>query len=277
MLVTWKYRPRDTFIQRLDPRARLIMLAAMIVAFTQLWDLRVVVPLFGFALALYLLARIEWADIRRVWLFILVFVTLIVIANTILGARGGPTAVRNDTTSPALFEFGWVRITEPRLWFLVGQLLRMLGMSLMAIPIPFTFSPTQYGISFRQFGIPDKPAYSIDLAFRLVPTLGRDFGATMDAQRARGFELERMRGGIFERLRKLAPLVVPVVVHAIVGGEEIVDAMDLRAFGTHPRTWSGRLTYATRDYIFIAIAIVIAVGSTVLANLGASELWYPKF
>ena len=114
MLVTWKYRPRDTFIQRLDPRARLIMLAAMIVAFTQLWDLRVVVPLFGFALALYLLARIEWADIRRVWLFILVFVTLIVIANTILGARGGPTAVRNDTSSPALFEFGWVRITEPR-------------------------------------------------------------------------------------------------------------------------------------------------------------------
>ena len=58
-------------------------------------------------------------------------------------------------------------------------------------------------------------------------------------------------------------------------GEEVIDAMDLRAFGTHPRTWSGRLTYATRDYIFIAIAIVIAVGSTVLANLGASELWYP--
>ncbi len=274
MLVTWKYRPRDTFIQRLDPRARLIMLAAMVVAFTQLWDLRVLVPLVGFALALYLAARIEWADVRRVWIFIVVFITLIVIANTILGARGGPAAVRNDTSEPFLV-IGWVRITEARLWFLVAQFMRMIGGSLMAIPIPFTFSPTQYGVSFRQFGIPDKPAYSIDLAFRLVPTLGRDFGATMDAQRARGFELERLRGGIFERLRRLAPLIVPVVVHAIVGGEEIVDAMDLRAFGTSPRTWSGRLTYAARDIAFIALAVVIGVGAIVLANLGAAELWFP--
>ncbi len=276
MLVTWKYRPRNTLIQRLDPRARLIMLAAMVVAFTQLWDLRVLVPLVGFALVLYLAARIEWADVRRVWIFILVFITLIVIANTILGARGGPAAVRNDTSEPFLV-IGWVRITEARLWFMVAQFLRMIGGSLMAIPIPFTFSPTQYGVSFRQFGIPDKPAYSIDLAFRLVPTLGRDFGATMDAQRARGFELERLRGGIFERLRRLAPLIVPVVVHAIVGGEEIVDAMDLRAFGTSPRTWSGRLTYATRDIAFIAVAVVIGVGAIVLANLGAAELWIPRF
>lgn len=274
MLVTWKYRLRNTFIQRLDPRSRLIMLAAMVVAFTQLWDLRVLVPLVLFALGLYLLARIEWADVRRVWLFIFVFITLIVIANTILGARGGPAAVRNDA-SPPLIEFGWVRITEARLWFLAAQFLRMIGGSLMAIPIPFTFSPTQYGVAFRQFGVPDKPAYSIDLAFRLVPTLGRDFGATMDAQRARGFELERLRGGIPERLRKLAPLVVPVVVHAIVGGEEIVDAMDLRAFGTSPRTWSGRLTYAARDYVFIALALVIGVGAVVLSNLGAAELWFP--
>jgi energy-coupling factor transport system permease protein len=276
MLVTWKYRPRNTIIQRLDPRARLIMLAATVVAFTQLWDLRVLVPLTGFALALYLLARIEWSDVRRVWLFILVFITIIVIVNTILGARGGPAAVRNDTSVP-LISFGWVQITETRLWFLVAQALRMVGGSLMAIPIPFTFAPTQYGVAFRQFGVPDKPAYSIDLAFRLVPTLGRDFGATMDAQRARGFELDRLRGGLFERLRRLAPLVVPVVVHAIVGGEEIVDAMDLRAFGTSPRTWSGRLTYAARDIVYIGLALVIGVGAIVLANLGAAELWYPRF
>ncbi|MGQ0601595.1 MAG: energy-coupling factor transporter transmembrane component T family protein, partial [Anaerolineales bacterium] len=259
MLVNWKYRPRNTFIQRLDPRARLAMLAAMIIAFTQLWDMRVVLPLFSFALLLYLLARIEWKDVRRPWLFILFFVGLIVVVNTILGARGGPPSVRNDQ-SELLWQWaftvpgvGWninLGMTVNRMIFLPSQFMRMIGMSLMAIPIPFTFAPTVYGVAFRQIGLSDKVAYSIDLAFRLVPTLGRDFNTTLDAQRARGYELERLRGGLFERLRKLAPLLVPVVVHAIVGGEEIIDAMDLRAFGTRARTWSQRLKYAWRDYAF---------------------------
>ena len=30
------------------------------------------------------------------------------------------------------------------------------------------------------------------------------------------------------RVRKLAPLMVPVTIHAIAGSEDIIDAMDLR-------------------------------------------------
>lgn len=286
MLVTWKYRPRNTFIQRLDPRARLAMLAAIVLAFTQLWDMRVVLPLFAFAFALYLMARIEWRDVRRPWTFILVFVSIIVTVNTILGARGGPPSVREDN-SALLFQWaitvpgaGWdfnFGVTINRAIFMVSQFLRMIGMSLMAIPIPFTFAPTVYGVAFRQIGLPDKVAYSIDLAFRLVPTIGRDFNTTLDAQRARGYELERLRGGLFERLRKLAPVLVPVVVHAIVSGEEIIDAMDLRAFGTHQRTWSQRLQYHWHDYAFTLLALVIAVGSILLAINGFDDIWVPPF
>ncbi len=286
MLVAWKYRPRNTLIQRLDPRTRLILLACMIIAFTQLWDLRVVLPLFAFALGLFVLARIEWRDVRRPILFILVFVAILVTVNVLLGARGGPPSVREDT-SPVWLQWaftvpgvGWsvdIGLTSARATFAISQLLRMLGMSLMAIPIPFTFSPTQYGVAFRRLGVSDKVAYSIDLAFRLVPTLGRDFNNTLDAQRARGYELERLKGGIPERLRKLAPLLVPVVVHAIVGGEEIVDAMDLRAFGTRPRTWFQRLQYAALDYAFLLIGVVIAVGSIWLSMNGFDDIWIPPF
>ncbi len=41
-------------------------------------------------------------------------------------------------------------------------------------------------------------------------------------------------GGLVAQVRKLAPLVVPVTIHAIAGSEDIIDAMDLRAFGIGP-------------------------------------------
>jgi energy-coupling factor transport system permease protein len=287
MLVTWKYRPRDTFIQRLDPRARLIFLACMVIAFTQLWDLRIVLPLFGVAFGLYLLARIEWRDVRRAWTFILIFVSLIVTLNTALSGRGGPESIRNDQ-SPTLWQtptfvvpgVGWeigLEITVARAVFTVSQFIRMLGMAILAIPIPYTFDPGIYGTTFRHMGLPDKASYSIDLAFRLVPTLGRDFGVTLDAQRARGYELEQFRGGLFERLRRLAPLVVPVVIHAILSGEEIVDAMDLRAFGTHPRTWTRQLKFRPTDYVFVAVGLVILVGAIILSVMGVTDMWIPDF
>ena len=72
---------------------------------------------------------------------------------------------------------------------------------------------------------------------RFIPTFSRDFQLTMDAQRARGYELEKISGGLIEQVRKMAPIFVPVTIHAIIGSEDIIDAMDLRAFGVGPRTW----------------------------------------
>ncbi len=49
------------------------------------------------------------------------------------------------------------------------------------------------------------------------------------------FETEKLSGGLFEQVRKLVSLMVPVTVHVIMGSEDIIDAMDLRAFGFGPR------------------------------------------
>jgi energy-coupling factor transport system permease protein len=288
MLVTWKYRPRDTFIQRLDPRARLIVLVCLIIAITQFWDLRFLLPLFGVSLGLYLMARIEWRDARRAWYFIVAFVLFIVGLNALLSGRGGPTSVLRDT-SPVLWQSAalvvpgvdWriaVTLTVGKTAFAMTQVVRMLAMAVLAIPIPYTLDPAVYGTTFRRLGLPDKASYSIDLAFRLIPTLGRDFALTLDAQRARGYEVERLRGGLFDRLRRLAPLLVPVLIHAILSGEEIVDAMELRAFGAQRRTWTRDMRFQTRDYLFLAFGLAVAVGSVVLSLTGGyAELWIPPF
>jgi energy-coupling factor transport system permease protein len=132
-----------------------------------------------------------------------------------------------------------------------------------------------YGITFRGLGLPDKIAYAMDLTMRFIPTFGRDFQLTMDAQRARGYELEKVRGGLVEQVRRLGPLIVPVTIHAIIGSEDIIDAMDLRAFGVGPRAWLQELKYQTRDFVLIGLGILILFVSLAFSLLGYGTFWVP--
>ena len=45
----------------------------------------------------------------------------------------------------------------------------------------------------------------MDLAFGFMPTLGRDFSITLDSQRARDYEVEKLEGGIIAQIRKPVP------------------------------------------------------------------------
>jgi len=110
---------------------------------------------------------------------------------------------------------------------------------------------------------------------RFIPTFGRDFQMTMDAQRARGYELEKLRGGLIAQVRKLAPLIVPVTIHAIIGSEDIIDAMDLRAFGVGPRTWLVELRYRRRDRLLIRFGFFLLLASLGLLLLGFGSFWVP--
>ena len=265
MLATWKYRPRNTFIQRLDPRTRFIFLFSMILALTvpEIWDYRIILALFLLSLTLYLLARIEWKDIRRTWIYIIVLVFFIVGLNGMLSGRGGPSSV-TDMPSPVVFYVAWVPVTVSKIWFALNQVMRMLTMAMPALMLPYTLDPNIYGTAFRRMGVSDKVSFTMDLAFRFLPTFSRDFTTTMDAQRARGYEMDKLKGGLVARIQKLAPLIIPVVMQSTVTGEEVIDAMDLRAFGTKPRSWLKELHYAPRDYFMIGLGVAILLTCCIL-------------
>ena len=265
MLVTWKYRPRNTFIQRLDPRTRFIFLFSMIMALTlpEIWDYRIILPLFFVSLTLYFLARIEWKDVRRTWMFIFILLFFIVGLNGMLSGRGGPSSV-TDLPSPVVFHVAWVPVTVSKIWFALVQIIRMLTMAIPAIMLPYTLDPNIYGTAFRRMGVSDKVSFTMDLAFRFMPTFARDLTITMDAQRARGYEMDKLKGGLVARIQRLAPLIIPVVMQSTVTGEEVIDAMDLRAFGTKPRSWLKELHYAPRDYFMIGLGVVIILTCCIL-------------
>jgi energy-coupling factor transport system permease protein len=285
MLIAWRYRERDTIIQRLDPRARIIWTLAFLFSIIQFWDLRIMLLFLGAAALQFKLAKLTWRETRRVWILISVIIFFMTTLTFLTGRGGVATAYHEEHLIHRLGPLslpivGWpisLDITAEKTIFALSQLMRMYAITTMVVVIPYTIDPSLYGITFRKLGLPDKFAYAMDLSFRFVPTLGRDFSITLDAQRARGYEVEKLSGGILNQIRRLAPLLVPVVINAIVGAEDIIDAMDLRAFGVGPRSWVRQLTYQPTDKVLIVASVLLFFGSTALAFIGVGGLWVPGF
>jgi energy-coupling factor transport system permease protein len=283
MLVAWRYRKREnSFIQKFDPRAWLIFYGCYLVAVITFWDIRYLLPFFLFALFVLFTSGIKWHEIRRAFLFILGFVFFFAIL-TFLTGRGG---VEHYAEEHLLRQFrapfsilGWVptlNITVERLFYALSQLVRVSSLAIMTILIPYSLDPRLYGITFKGLGFSDKIAYAMDLTMRFIPTFSRDFQLTMDAQRARGYELDKIRGGLFQQVRKMGPIFVPVTIHAIVASEDIIDAMDLRAFGVGPRTWLDELKREFKDRLLIRLGVAIMIISLTVGFFGYGQFWVPE-
>ena len=199
MLVTWRYRKRKSLIQWFNPRAWIIFYACFMVCTLFFWDVRFLLPfLCHLAHRLVYLRRDLEGNPPRIYLFIIGFV-IIYAFLTFLTGRGGVEAYQQEHLIRSLQApftiFGWrptLNISVERSFFAVSQLARVFSIAIMTILIPYTLNPSLYGITFRGLGFPDKIAYAMDLTMRFIPTFGRDFQLTMDAQRARGYELEKI-------------------------------------------------------------------------------------
>jgi len=283
MLVAWRYVQRNSLLQSFDPRAWVIFFSCFLAGTVIFWDFRYLLFFFAIALIFVFTSRIPWKDMSRAWLFIIGFILFFSVL-TFLTGRGGVELYHGEHTLTKLVAsfhiFGWtptLNITAEKTMYALSMLIRVFSIASMTILIPYSFNPAHYGIIFRGLGLPDKVAYGMDLTMRFIPTFGRDFSLTMDAQKARGYEIEKLSGGLFAQVKKLAPLIVPVTIHAIAGSEDIIDAMDLRAFGVGPRTWLEKLTYRKRDYVLIVIGVIILLASMALSLLGYGKFWVPAF
>lgn len=282
MLVTWRYRKRNSLIQWFDSRAWLIFYACFLASTLFFWDVRFLSFFLVIALIVLFTSGVQWREVRRAFLFIGGFIVFFA-TLTFLTGRGGVEVYEEEhlirRIAAPFTLFGWrptLTITVERLFFALSQFVRVFSIAIMTILIPYSLNPALYGITFSGLGLPDKFAYAMDLTMRFIPTFGRDFQLTMDAQRARGYELEKLSGGLFQQVRKFGPILVPVTIHAIIGSEDIIDAMDLRAFGVGPRTWLDELIYQFKDRVLIWFGVALFLASLALTILGYGDFWVPE-
>ena len=71
--------------------------------------------------------------------------------------------------------------------------------------------------------------------------------------------------------------MIPLIIGSVVRSEDIIDAMDLRGFGTQKRSWLEQLEMRPLDYIVIIFSVLVLLGATVLNLLEIGNFWVPEF
>jgi energy-coupling factor transport system permease protein len=121
-----------------------------------------------------------------------------------------------------------------------------------------TTSPDHLSLALEQSHVPYEFTFAFTTAVRFVPVLAEEAQTIMDAQKARGLELER--GNFLKRVRNYIPILIPLIVSAIRRSLELAEAMESRAWGiTSKRTNLYVLKIKLGDVVLLALSIVLLV------------------
>lgn len=121
-----------------------------------------------------------------------------------------------------------------------------------------TTSPDHLGLALEQSHVPYEFCFAFTTAVRFVPVLAEEAQTIMDAQKARGLELER--GNFLKRVRNYIPILIPLIVSAIRRSLELAEAMESRAWGTtknRTNLYVLRLKNADYGLVILSIAMLI--------------------
>jgi energy-coupling factor transport system permease protein len=275
MYVTPRYLGRGSWLSQRDPRLLVICLAVFVVSVIQVWDLRLLALLAAIAVTYYRSARIPLRAVRLQWTYVLFFVSFIVVVNTLL--TGGELRGYVESELHIYGRVPWLGtpISAESVTYAIAQFFRFLSMAALGFPLAFVLAPGDIGPTFARLRVPSTFAFALELTFRFVPSLAADLRTTVDAQRVRGYEWERIGRTPIGKVRRVVPLMVPVTMNAIVGAEDTIDAMELRGFGTTRRTWLRELRYGRTDwFVLLAFALLLIVVTT-LSFAGLTQLWVP--
>jgi len=238
----FRFRHVTSPIHRLDPRVKFLYVLAMFavaIIFTQFLPL---VVLFFLQIPFVLVAGVkrEWLRSLRGAVFL---VTMIFVFNFVFGYF-----YRSYPTSAALLEYS------------LAMSLRFLVLVESFSVFFLTTSPDHLSLALEQSRVPYEFTFAFTTAVRFVPVLAEEAQTIMDAQKARGLELER--GNFLKRVRNYIPILIPLIVSAIRRSLELAEAMESRAWGaTNKRTNLYVLKMKTGDFVLFVLSIMlVAIG-----------------
>jgi energy-coupling factor transport system permease protein len=235
-----KFRKVYSPIHNLDPRVKFIYVCAVFVAAILFGEILPLIALFLMSIPFVLLAGVkkEWLRSLRGAAFLAAFIFLVNIASSFFTSGYVLTAVALETAAAMTLRFV-VLVESFSVFFL-------------------TTSPDHLGLALEQSRVPYEFAFAFTTAVRFVPVLAEEAQTIMDAQKARGLELEK--GGFLKRIRNYVPVLIPLIVSAIRRSLELAEAMESRAWGaTKKRTNLYALKLHRGDFALLVINVAVLV------------------
>jgi energy-coupling factor transport system permease protein len=237
-----KFRRVSSPIHNLDPRMKFAYVCAVFVAAILFGEIIPLIALFLMPIPFVLLAGVqkEWRRSLRGAAFLAGFIFLVNIASNFFASGYALTAVSVENSAAMTLRFV-VLVESFSVFFL-------------------TTSPDHLGLALEQTHVPYEFAFAFTTAVRFVPVLAEEAQTIMDAQKARGLELEK--GGFLKRIRNYVPVLIPLIVSAIRRSLELAEAMESRAWGaTKKRTNLYALKLHRGDLVLLVITIALLAGA----------------
>jgi len=240
-----KFRRVYSPIHNLDPRVKFIYVIVIFVAAILFSEILPLIALFLMQIPFVLLARVQkqWLRSLRGAAFLASFIFIVNIATKFFTAGYMLTATDFEFSTAMTLRFV-VLVESFSVFFL-------------------TTSPDHLGLALEQTRIPYEFAFAFTTAVRFVPVLAEEAQTIMDAQKARGLEMEK--GNFLKRIRNYVPVLIPLIVSAIRRSLELAEAMESRAWGaSKKRTNLYALKLGRGDLALLAITICILAFSIYL-------------
>ena len=174
-----------------------------------------------------------------------------------------------------VFQYRQLTIYEEALWqsgFIAVRLVMIVVISSM---LTYTTSPTDLTSAIERLLAPLKllrlPVHELammmTIALRFIPTLLEETEKIMNAQKARGADLES--GGIIKRAKAL--ILIPLFISSFRRAFELATAMDCRCYtGGKGRTRLNVLKYRFRDFFAFLVTGGLCAGIIYLNTLAPS-------
>ncbi|MGN0794414.1 MAG: energy-coupling factor transporter transmembrane component T family protein [Aristaeellaceae bacterium] len=254
-----QYYPVDSWVHRLDPRTKLLLTIAMIVAVFMVHSLVGYAIILGFV---YLCARMSRIPFRMIIKGVkaLRFILILTFLMNLFFSAG----------TTMLIEWGFLRISLEGLSQAVHYSLRLIFLVMGTSLMTLTTSPIALSDGIEMLLSPLKklhfPAHELammmSIALRFIPTLMEEADKIMKAQMARGADFET--GNLLSRAKAMVPLLVPLFVSAFRRAGDLAMAMESRCYhGGENRTRLRVLKITRNDWIAAAVMAAL-IGVIVL-------------
>lgn len=262
-----QYFPGNSLIHRLDPRAKLLIFIAYIVILFCTFNFAAIAVTTVFTVLFLVLSKIPikfYFKSLKVVIFIVIFTSLL---NLFYGS-GEP-----------LCQWWIFRITWDGIQRAIFVTIRIISLMLASSCLTFTTSPTELTDALERLMRPLKvihfPVHEIammmSLALRFVPTLLEETDKIMQAQKARGADMES--GNLIKRVKALIPILIPLFVSAFRRAYDVATAMECRCYrGGSGRTRMKQIHMGARD-VMALVSMALVIAGVILCNIFATGVF----
>ena len=265
------YYEKDSFIHRLDPRAKLLFMIVFLVSIFVAKDIFSYLLLILITVVSIIVSKVPFLMVLKGLKPIFVIVILTTILN--LFWTQGETKLAEWSVIPdfwtiTIYKESLIRAGVLALRIIVLMACTSLYFSYTTTPIELTDGIETGLAPLKKIKVPvHEFAMMMTIALRFIPTLVDETTKIMNAQKARGADFSS--GGLIKRAKALVPIIIPLFVSAFRRADELATAMECRCYrGGDGRTRMKALKMKLGDYIFFALTILMLAG-VILINIYA--------